>query len=424
MPWMPVELPLSIRQTPVLLVDDSASQREYTAELLTDLGLSRVMQTSGGREALALLRHQAERREPPPLLILDLEMPDMDGIELLLRLHEEGIRPPVILASGREEALVATVQDMIRNLPLPLLGSLSKPLSSRNLHDLLHRLPNLASLAPEPAILPVIHVTPRELRDGLRRNHLRPHYQPKIELASGRVLGYEALARWHDPQRGLLHPCEFIAPAAENGLLPELTFQLIDQVLIDAARLRLQGWAPSMAINVDIGMLAGRDFSNDLIRRVRDSGARTDQLILEVTESALMRDAVATLATAGRLRLAGFGLSIDDYGTGFSTLRQLTLLPFTELKIDRAFVAGARHDRRNRTILQSAIDMGARLHLPSIAEGVETVEEVRLLRELGCSAAQGYLFARPIPGEALASWHAAHVGRASLDDWLRPVAHP
>ena len=132
-----------------------------------------------------------------------------------------------------------------------------------------------------------------------------------------------------------------------------------------------------------------------------------------------MHDTAATLASVGRLRLAGFGLSIDDYGTGFSTLQQLTRLPFTELKIDRAFVAGARSNRRSHAILQSAIDMSVRLRLPSIAEGVETIDEVRLLCGLGCSAAQGYLFARPMPADVLMDWHAAHADRQALEDWLQ-----
>lgn len=134
-----------------------------------------------------------------------------------------------------------------------------------------------------------------------------------------------------------------------------------------------------MAVNIDISMLANRNFANELIARVQASGARAEQLILEVTESALMHDTAATLASVGRLRLAGFGLSIDDYGTGFSTLQQLTRLPFTELKIDRAFVTSAHRNRRSLAILQSAIDMSVRLRLPSIAEGVETIDEVRLL---------------------------------------------
>ena len=248
---------------------------------------------------------------------------------------------------------------------------------------------------------------------------MRPYYQPKIDLKSGQLLGYEVLARWQDPRQGMLYPGDFIALATESGLLPELTFQLVEQVLADAARLQQQGWTPSMAVNIDISMLANRNFANELIARVQASGARAEQLILEVTESALMHDTAATLASVGRLRLAGFGLSIDDYGTGFSTLQQLTRLPFTELKIDRAFVTSAHRNRRSLAILQSAIDMSVRLRLPSIAEGVETIDEVRLLCGLGCSAAQGYLFARPMPGEALLDWHAAHAGKASLEDWFR-----
>lgn len=413
------ELPLSVRQTRVLLVDDSALQRECAAALLETLGLSLISQAASGREALTLLRRLAEQQLPLSLLILDLEMPEMDGIELLLQLHEEGLCPPVVLSSGCEEALVATVLDMIRTLRLPLLGNLPKPLSGKDLHGLLQHLPNLASPPVEEAVRPTVSVTVPSLREALRQGHMRPYYQPKIDLKSGQLLGYEVLARWHDPRQGMLYPGDFIALATESGLLPELTFQLVEQVLADAARLQQQGWTPSMAVNIDISMLANRNFANELIACVQASGARAEQLILEVTESALMHDTAATLASVGRLRLAGFGLSIDDYGTGFSTLQQLTWLPFTELKIDRAFVTSAHRNRRSLAILQSAIDMSVRLRLPSIAEGVETVDELHLLRSLGCSAAQGYLFARPMAGEVLLDWHAAHVGKASLEEWFQ-----
>lgn len=413
------ELPLSVRQTRVLLVDDSALQRECAAALLETLGLSLISQAASGREALTLLRRLAEQQLPLSLLILDLEMPEMDGIELLLQLHEEGLCPPVVLSSGCEEALVATVLDMIRTLRLPLLGNLPKPLSGKDLHGLLQHLPNLASPPVEEAVRPTVSVTVPSLREALRQGHMRPYYQPKIDLKSGQLLGYEVLARWQDPRQGMLYPGDFIALATESGLLPELTFQLVEQVLADAARLQQQGWTPSMAVNIDISMLANRNFANELIACVQASGARAEQLILEVTESALMHDTAATLASVGRLRLAGFGLSIDDYGTGFSTLQQLTWLPFTELKIDRAFVTSAHRNRRSLAILQSAIDMSVRLRLPSIAEGVETVDELHLLRSLGCSAAQGYLFARPMAGEVLLDWHAAHVGKASLEEWFQ-----
>lgn len=412
-------LPARVREHPVLLIDDSALQREYAAELLETLGVTRISHAGNGLQALQQLRRLAEQCLPLPLLVVDLGMPEMDGIEFLVRLREEGLFAPVILASACEEALVATVRDMVRALRLPLLGSLPKPLCGQQLHGLLEQLPSLNLPSPaEESPRPEVSVTLASLREALRKGQVRPHYQPKVQLDTGQLLGYEVLARWHDPMQGMLYPGDFIALATEGGLLPDLTFVLVDQVLEDLARLRHLGWAPSMAINIDISMLANRDFANTLINRVQASGASADQLILEITESALMLDTAATLASVGRLRLAGFGLSIDDYGTGFSTLQQLTRLPFTELKIDRAFVASARHNQRSYAILQSAIDIGARLRLPSIAEGVETVEDVRLLCGLGCNAAQGYLFARPMPGEALHAWHASHAGKAGLEAWL------
>src|SRR5690606_14891212 len=165
------------------------------------------------------------------------------------------------------------------------------------------------------------------LREALRKGQVRPHYQPKVQLDTGQLLGYEVLARWHDPMQGMLYPGDFIALATEGGLLPDLTFVLVDQVLEDLARLRHLGWAPSMAINIDISMLANRDFANTLINRVQASGASADQLILEITESALMLDTAATLASVGRLRLAGFGLSTAHSATAFPPLHRPTRRP-------------------------------------------------------------------------------------------------
>ncbi|MGP3791440.1 EAL domain-containing response regulator [Pseudomonas sp. B392_1p] len=406
------ELPDAVRQRKGLIVEDSPFQRELLGALLREFGIADVQQVADGDAALALLR---ECRDELPLLLIDLEMPVMNGIELLQRLIEEHILAEVLIISGREEALISTVEGMLQAADMPLLGSLQKPIVGQDLHRLLStagerragsRRRVLSRRSPDEA----------ELDVAIERGFIHPFYQPKVHLQSGRVTGYEVLARWVEPDGELIHPADFIPLATGCGLLGKLTFSLVEQVLQDL--LGLTDDSISMALNVDISLLADRHFADELIHRVAAAGCQPSQLVLEVTESALMNDPMLTLASVGRLRLAGFGLSIDDYGTGFSTLRQLSRLPFTELKIDHAFIREAHKNQRARAILCSAIEMGHKLGLPCVAEGIEHPEDLLLLESLDCHSGQGYFFSRPMPGEQLAGWHQRHAGRTSLAQWI------
>lgn len=406
------ELPDAVRQRKGLIVEDSPFQRELLGALLREFGIDDVQQVADGDAALALLR---ECRDELPLLLIDLEMPVMNGIELLQRLIEEHILAEVLIISGREEALISTVEGMLQAADMPLLGSLQKPIVGQDLHRLLStagerragsRRRVLSRRSPDEA----------ELDVAIERGFIHPFYQPKVHLQSGRVTGYEVLARWVEPDGELIHPADFIPLATGCGLLGKLTFSLVEQVLQDL--LGLTDDSISMALNVDISLLADRHFADELIHRVAAAGCQPSQLVLEVTESALMNDPMLTLASVGRLRLAGFGLSIDDYGTGFSTLRQLSRLPFTELKIDHAFIREAHKNQRARAILCSAIEMGHKLGLPCVAEGIEHHEDLLLLESLDCHSGQGYFFSRPMPGEQLAGWHQRHAGRTSLAQWI------
>lgn len=406
------ELPEAVRQQKVLIVEDSPFQRELLCALLKELGLANVQQVADGEAALAILR--ASQFETP-LLLVDLEMPGMNGIELLQRLCEEQISAQVLIISGREEALIVTVEGMLYAAGMPLLGSLRKPIVGQDLHRLLSAARGKPDISGR-GVARRSAVTESELASAIERGCIRPYYQPKVHLLSGRVTGYEVLARWIEPDREPVYPNDFIPLATESGLLRGLTFSLAEQVLEQLVE--LADVSINMALNVDIGLLANRHFADDLIHCVAAAGCQPSQLVLEVTESALMNDPMVTLASVGRLRLAGFGLSIDDYGTGFSTLRQLSRLPFTELKIDRAFVTEAHQNRRARAILYSAIEMGHKLGLPCVAEGVERKEDVLMLEGLGCHSAQGYLFARPMSGERLGGWHHSNRQKSSLGVWL------
>lgn len=283
------QLPVAVRQKSVLLVDDSALQRELAAELLHSLGLRSVAQAGNGVEALALLDSLAAQGQPLPLLILDLEMPDMDGIELLQRLRERALRPTVLLASGCEATRIDTVMHSVRSAGLPLLGCLAKPLDGQALHRLLMA----HGAGPAPADLDPARV--------------RPHYQPRVALHSGRLLGYQVSAHCSDAD-GRTPPCAALfAWATEHGQLATLTFSLLDQLLADLRHLHSRGATPRMALELEGSLLAQRSFANQLIARVRASGVQASQLTLHLPAHSLHDPAMP--GVLGRLRLAGFGLS-------------------------------------------------------------------------------------------------------------------
>lgn len=383
-----------------LVVDDSALQRLNAVEVLRQAGIERVYEACDGQAGLDAIRNLFP---PPALLVVDLEMPRMDGIEMLQALATENYRPPVLIASSTHASLVSSVEAMCHELGLPILGAFEKPFTL----DVLQR-----ALLSFDHILDVRQAHRRteteigadEVREALRSGQILPHFQPKICLVTGEVLGLEALARWTSPARGPISPAAFIPVAEDNGLITELTLNMLDAVLRQMLAWQTPGFTPSVAVNLSALSLTERNFVDEIIRRTREAGIDPAKIVIEVTESALISNMGAGLGALGRLRLKGFGLSMDDYGTGFSTTQQLSRLPLTELKIDRSFVSGAPNKNSLRTILASVIRMGLDLGLTTLAEGVETESELRLVQELGCHQVQGFLLARPMPGETILPW--------------------
>jgi EAL domain-containing protein (putative c-di-GMP-specific phosphodiesterase class I) len=308
-----------------------------------------------------------------------------------------------LVVSGADQAIVASVGTMAEALGLPLLGTLSKPMSYIGLSSMIARFRSGRGNAPgnDPKV-PCISV--EALSAALDERRIVPHYQPVVSLKTGKVIGFEALARWVTLEGKLIPPGRFIHLAEENGLIDVLTLAIVDQLLSDLGSWHSRGLYPGVSFNVSAHSLSDRNFANEILSRVDAADISPRSLVIEVTESALVSDVASAIGTLGRLRLRGFGLSIDDYGTGFSSMQQLSRLPFTTLKIDRSFVGGANQKWNLQTMLQSAIEMGHRLGLVTVAEGVETMEEMVLLESMGCQCVQGFLFSPAIPAVAVPGW--------------------
>jgi len=243
------------------------------------------------------------------------------------------------------------------------------------------------------------HPTEADLGEAIDADQIIVHYQPKIDLLgdrSGVVGGVEALARWNHPHHGLIPPVRFIPLAEQTGLIDKLTWSVLQ-----SATHQLQSWAAdglkvSVAVNLAMPLLNDLDLPDKIQDLLRDRGLTHDRLLLEVTESGAMADVTRTMDIMVRLRLKGIGVSLDDFGTGYSSLVQLYRMPFSELKIDRSFVANLGRDEEARAIVQMSADLARNLGLTICAEGVETRTALDILRKMGCDRAQGYLFSPPV----------------------------
>jgi EAL domain-containing protein (putative c-di-GMP-specific phosphodiesterase class I) len=218
------------------------------------------------------------------------------------------------------------------------------------------------------------------------------------------VVGVETLVRWEHPEDGMVFPDAFIGLAEEGGIVDALTRPTLQRALAQARAWRDQGLVLHVGVNVSMDDLFDLSFPDFVVGAITAAGVPVESLVLEITESRLMKNALASLDILTRLRLKHIDLSIDDFGTGHSSLAQLRDIPFDELKIDRGFIHGASTNPSNRAIVEASLGMAHHLGMHSVAEGVEDVDDWTLLRTLGCDFAQGYFIARPMPGDAIVDW--------------------
>jgi len=382
----------------VLVVEDSQVQRNHIVNLMQQLHFGTVLQAADGLEALRLLDQQAERNVY--LVLTDIDMPGMDGIELIGRLRERHGVDNLIAMSARDPRLLETVETLGGGGgSMNLLGTLIKPIKLEALSRMLlgaERMPRQAGGAAAEAL------GLEDIRAGLAEGQFVPFVQPKVAIGTGLVKGVEALARWRHPQRGMLAPGLFIPQIEGTPLMTQLTLAMVEQSLRWLRDCRRAMPQLSLSINLSAVDLADQGFVGRLTDLVQHHDIAPQALVWEVTETMIMSS--EALANLARLGLKGFGLSMDDFGTGYSSMQTLSRSPFTEIKIDRVFVDGAAERANRRAILVSSLDVGRRLGIATVAEGVETVADWCLLRELGYDIAQGYLVARPMPVDEFVSW--------------------
>jgi EAL domain-containing protein (putative c-di-GMP-specific phosphodiesterase class I)/ActR/RegA family two-component response regulator len=383
-----------------LVIDDEAFVRKLLAHMLGRLGLADVLACEGGQTCLDLLGSRSDI----DLIFCDLQMPGMDGVEFIRHLVERDYAGALVLVSGEDERILHTAGRLARAHRLHVLGEVRKPVTPDQLHRVLER---RGSATTRCIAVRNRQYSPDELRQALESRQLVNHYQPKVSLETATLAGVETLVRWNHPEDGLVSPDRFIPLAEEHGLIDALTHQVLETALRDMRKLLDGGNAIQVAVNVSMENLRALDFPEYVARTALEAGVPLAALVLEVTESRLMDDPLSALEILTRLRLKRIGLSIDDFGTGHSSLAQLRDIPFSELKLDRSFVHGAAQDPSQRAILDASLDLARQLGISTVAEGVEDRDDWELLRMRGCNLAQGWFISRPLEAGALPSWIAA-----------------
>lgn len=377
---------LSTPPSPSLIVLDDDPE---IGRIVTDLSARLGYDASFTSSHLEVLEALASR--PPHVLILDLQMPGVDGIALMRLLSERKCEAHLYFISGHGPKVLQLAQAVAQERGLCVAGAWPKPFDIAAVTRSLQQ------------HLPASETTKQDLRQALMNGNIEPWYQPICRLAGESTFAVEALVRWQHPTRGLLLPGDFVPVAERAGMSVEILRHVASRALADLSRCtehpRLK-----LTLNLSPCDLGNLDLPDELEALCAASGVTADRVILELTESVPLEASADRLDILARLRVKGFGLAIDDFGTGFSSLLRLRDLPFTEIKIDRHFVARIASEPDSAAIVRSIVYLTRSLGLTCIAEGVENAVTLALLRDWGCECVQGHHIAKPAAFGATKQW--------------------
>jgi EAL domain-containing protein (putative c-di-GMP-specific phosphodiesterase class I) len=327
------------------------------------------------------------------IIIMNLQMPDVDGIELLRELASDKSGAKVVLTSGVDGKVLESALQLGRQRGLNMVGMLQKPFRVETLRELF--------AAVKPASDSLLST---DLADAIGTDQLFLEYQPKLDCRHRRISGVEALVRWRHPRLDIIGPDQFIALAEETDLIHRVTDWVVAAAASQAAAWQRENLALGVAVNISAKDLGNLDLPERLHQYCQHAGVDPALMTLELTETSATHEPLQMMDVLTRLRLKGFKLSIDDFGTGYSSLVQLQRMPFTEVKVDRSFVARMMDDRGCAVIVEIIIELARKLGLTSVAEGVDGDAILERLTEMGCDIAQGYHLSRPLAADGVAEF--------------------
>ncbi|WNO08715.1 EAL domain-containing response regulator [Teredinibacter sp. KSP-S5-2] len=394
----------------VLIVDDSLAICQLLSAMLKDFGVTLVDYCHSGEDAFRMVE-----RDPAlyDALFVDLHMEGMDGLELMAKLNEIRYRGGVVVMSALDRKILDFTLEVISSYNLRVLGSAEKPFDKSLIAFMIKRIRNYRPHFPRREKV----LKRREVYDAIKQSRILTYFQPKVSGGDNRLIGIECLVRLEMEGEGIIAPDRFI-PVVEK-------FDLVDALLDSTLSVALpqykefvetSGANVPLAINISPMQLHNDVLPETLMEYLEKNDVDKSQVVLEITENHAIREEIQ-LKNLNRLRIHGFKLSLDDYGAGFTNIRQLKSLPFNEIKLDAKLIDGIRQDRVLQVIVRSVKNVCDELNLTLIAEGINDPDDLAMLNSIGVDGYQGYLFCRPKPLNELLRWykvwvHTIHESRA------------
>ncbi len=381
----------------VLVVDDSDVQRNHVINMCIEQDLENIFGAINGVDAVEKLK-----KDKFDLVFIDLEMPVMDGVELVRRIAKDKLAESVIILSSKDPSLISSIGTMAESDGLSVLGTFQKPIQVSDLATSLKRFASNNNKSESHAIYNRLKI--EDIIEGIHSQQITLFYQPKLTCKGLILKGVEALARWQHPTLGFVSPVEFITAAEEFNIISELTHYLFDIALKQKIQWQDHGVNFHLAFNLSPLSLADSDLADKIAKQVEKYNISSKEIVLEVTENAICGEISTAIETLAKLRLKSFKLAIDDYGTGFANAQQLSRVPATELKLDRILVDNVSTRPQQLAILKSTVNLAKDLGLNTVAEGVENFDDFKLVLSLGVDLVQGYYFAKPMDSNSLVNW--------------------
>lgn len=382
-----------------MVVEDSAVQRDHMAGLLRQAGFGQVLVACDGIDAL---RKLDARGLPVELVLTDLDMPGMDGLELIRHLKELELACSLVVASAREGRLGEAAASMADGATrMQMLGTALKPLHFDVLQTLLAHADAQALSAGATTAVP----GSEEIEAALAQQQFLPYFEPRIEVAGGLLRGVDVHACWLHPERGLIRASRFLPALQGSASIAPLAMNIAQQALT-----QLKAWHDiglvtlTMSIRLPAELLSDRRMIDRLCAIVHEHGVAQRSITWECPEAVLTSAAPLSIANLAHLSLRGFGIGVAGYRAGQTSQQQLARCPLTELRIDHVIVNEASQQPARAALLQQSIEAAHQMRIAVVAEGVEHGSDLALLRSYGCELAQGPLVAAPMPAQALVGW--------------------